>query len=152
MAIRAGAVFRYTAYLVLAAAIAAAFLVWKDNGSIQWPDPDTVRDLITKGGSAGATTAQVVAALGIVACVLCAALAPLLFAIRAEDGLTIVISIVLMIATWWLMFASRTMLDMTLAAVIYLANICLSGAVYVAHTVRRGLREQMVTSAQELRF
>ena len=68
------------------------------------------------------------AALGVV--VVCAAIAPVLFAIRSEDGLTIIVSIVLVVVTWSAVIFSGTVIDLAVASVVYLASMVLFVAVF----------------------
>jgi hypothetical protein len=82
------------------------------------------------------------AALGVV--VVCAAIAPVLFAIRSEDGLTIIVSIVLVVVTWSAVIFSRTVIDLAVASVVYLASMVLSVAVFGVNRIVAAIKGERV--------
>jgi hypothetical protein len=82
------------------------------------------------------------AALSVI--VVCAAIAPVLFAVRSGDGLTIIVSIVLVVVTWSLVYFSRTVIDLAVASIIYLASMVLSVTVFGVTRIIAALRGERV--------
>lgn len=98
------------------------------DGSIPPPDAQMFQRLSEAVGQTG----MVVVAAVIAIIFVLAALAPVVYAMRANDPLTVVISIVLVGITWTLVFVARTSIDTILAALIYLASMVLSVVVFAA--------------------
>jgi hypothetical protein len=73
--------------------------------------------------------------LAILFMIACAVLAPLIFAARSGDLLTVVVSIVLTVVALGLLATARSVVHEVLAAVVYLANIVLTATVYGAHRI-----------------
>ncbi len=71
--------------------------------------------------------------------VLLAALAPLVFAIRSGDIVTILVCAVLVTLTWIIALNSRTSIDLALAGIVYLASLTLSAVVFSAHKIGSAL-------------
>lgn len=72
--------------------------------------------------------------------VIFAALAPIIFAARSGDAFTTMVCIVLTLTTWGLVFLTRTVIDLTLAAVLYLASLTLSAVVFGASRIVDAIR------------
>ena len=94
-----------------------------------------------------ATSLMIVIAIAVP--LLLTALAPFVLAIRSEDVLTVVISIVLMIGVWLLVFTSRTSIDLCAAALIYAANMILSVGMYIAKSVAAAARKASMPAAYD---
>lgn len=110
----------------------AVYIGLIEDGSVQPPDFDA----IARGIGMGTTTAaQIAFFLAIAVMALLAILAPIIFAIRANDILTVFISLAMTGSAIVMMIMSRTVMDQISALIIYLANITLSAVVYAAHRI-----------------
>lgn len=98
----------------------------------------------TEGIMRDATSVMI--GLAIVIPVVITALAPFILAIRSEDVFTVIVSLVLVLATWGLVFSSRTSIDLCFAGLVYLASMMLSVGMYISKTVAIGLRRSAATS------
>jgi hypothetical protein len=72
--------------------------------------------------------------------VVCAAIAPILYAARSGDVLTVLVSIVLTTAAIAVFITSKSAIQEILAVLVYLANTVLSVTVYAAHRTSNGIR------------
>jgi hypothetical protein len=102
------------------------------DGTASPPDFDAIAHSIGLGTT---TAAQVALALAIAVMAIMAVLAPIIFAIRANDLPTVLISIAMTGGAITMMFVSRTVMDQISALIIYLANMTLSAVVYAAHRI-----------------
>lgn len=126
---------RLTVALLIAApfvAAAAAYAGLVYDGSL--PPPNYTEIAIAINAS-GATAAQMALVVGVAIIALLAILAPIIFAFRANDPVTILISLAMTGTAIAVFFMSRTVMDQISALIIFLANITLSGIVYAAHRI-----------------
>jgi hypothetical protein len=114
----------------LAAAAAYTGLVY--DGSLPPPDWTVARDAINASAITGG---QAILFFGLALIFLLAILAPIIFAIRANDAVTILISLAMTGGAITMLVISRTVMDQISAPIIFLANITLSGIVYAAHRI-----------------
>jgi hypothetical protein len=120
---------------VIAAPVAVALAVYiglLSDGSIPPPNFAGIANNIGLGAT---TAAQIVLVLAILAIGVMAALAPIIYAVRSGDVVTILISLVLTGGAIVMLFISRTVMDQISALIIYLANIILSAIVYAARRI-----------------
>jgi hypothetical protein len=115
-------------------ALLAAYAGLVKDGTLPPPDFEAIAHNIGLGTT---TAAQVVFILALAAIVLIAAIAPIIYAIRANDILTVLISLALTGSAIGMLILSRTVLDQISALILYLANITLSAIVYGAHKIAR---------------
>lgn len=82
---------------------------------------------------------SVAIAIGAVALVviICAGIAPIIYAMRSGDVLTVLISLAMTTAALAVFFTARSAIQEILAVLIYLANMVLSATVYAAHYLSR---------------
>lgn len=89
----------------------------------------------------GGTTTAV--ALSFVIVAFLAAIAPIVFALRSTDIITILISFVLVTVTWFIVFNSRTSIDLALAGIVYLSSMTLSSVVFAAERINPRHSQEM---------
>lgn len=115
---------------VLALAAAYAGLVY--DGTLPAPNwPGIFQAFSTNTVS----LAQVFLVVGLGIVGLLAVLAPIIFAVRASDAVTVLISLAMTGGAIAMLVMSRTVMDQISALIIFLANITLSGIVYAAHRI-----------------
>lgn len=66
-----------------------------------------------------------------------AVIAPIIFAVRSSDIITVLISIILVLVTWAIVITTNTITGYTLAGIVYLASITLSAIVFAAERIAR---------------
>jgi hypothetical protein len=76
------------------------------------------------------TTGSAIALIMVAACVLLTAVAPFIYAARSGDFFTVVVSIVALVLCFVMLFYSRTVIDMMLAAIVYFTSAFISVVVY----------------------
>jgi hypothetical protein len=76
------------------------------------------------------TTGSAIALIMVAACVLLTAVAPFIYAARSGDFFTVVVSIVALVLCFVMLFYSRTVIDMMLAAIVYFTSAFVSVVVY----------------------
>ena len=97
------------------------------TGEVSSPDVRGLAEKVAPSIASGGSIALLVA-VGI--CCLLAAVAPFIFAVRSGDPFTIVVSIVALILCFILLTASRTVIDVVLAAIVYFTSAFISVIVY----------------------
>ena len=112
--------------------IGVPYFALVSEGKIPPPDWNAIEQALNQAASAIGGSASAAALLAIAVVVVLAAIAPIIFAARSGDVVTVLVSIVLVAATWLLVFQSRTVIDMTIAAVMYLASMTLSVLVFAS--------------------
>jgi Na+/H+-dicarboxylate symporter len=138
-------VLRVAAIGVIVAAVAVyAGLVW--DGTL--PPPD-VRSLAQQVTPVAQGTLGFALGAGLVFIICCAALAPIIYAARSGDILTVLVSLVLTTAAIAALVSSRTVFDMVLGALVYLANLTLSAIVYAAHYIAQSRAGPIPVSRQD---
>jgi hypothetical protein len=110
----------------------AAYIGAVRDGSVPPPNWDEIARHIDLGTTTAAATVLVLA-LAVIG--LLAMLAPIIYAARANDPLTVFVSLAMTGTAIALMVASRTAVDQISALIIFLANITLSAVVYAAHKI-----------------
>ncbi len=110
-------------------------LVWE--GQIAPPDLQALAQTIIP-----VATGSFALAIGLVLAtiVVCAIIAPLLYAARSGDVLTVLISLVLTTAAIAIFFTAKSAIQEILAVLVYLANTVLSSVVYAAHHLTKDQR------------
>ena len=97
------------------------------TGEIPKPNIDGIFNQLapsmTTGGSA-------IVLIIVAACVLLTAVAPFIYAARSGDFFTVVVSIVSLVLCFVMLFYSRTVIDMMLAAIVYFTSAFVSVVVY----------------------
>jgi carbon starvation protein CstA len=122
------------AILILApvAALLGVYVGLVKDGSLAPPDFVAIaRD----AGFATDTVTQMVFAWIIIGSGLLAAFVPIIYALRARDPLTAVVSFVMTASALAMWLLSRTVIVQVSAVIIYIANITLSAIVYAAHKI-----------------
>lgn len=109
-----------------------AYIALVNEGTLPPPDFAAIAESVGLGTK---TAAQGIFAVIVIVVAFMAATAPILYAIRANDVVTILISFAMTGTAFALFFLSRTALDQIIALIVYLANITLSSAVYAAHKI-----------------
>ena len=102
------------------------------DGSVPPPDPSVIPRAM---GIATTTAASLILIIGVGVLGFLALLAPVIYAARAHDLLTVLISLALTGSAIALFAASHTVFDQISALILYLANVTLSAAVYIAHRI-----------------
>ena len=110
----------------------AVYVGMLHDGTASAPDVAAIIGKMTLG-TIGAVQIAVVIVVGIVA--LMAALAPIIYAIRSEDLVTVLISLAMTGTALALLFSGKTVFDQIISLMIYLANIILAAIVYAAHRI-----------------
>ncbi|MGE0522033.1 MAG: hypothetical protein AB7O60_03230 [Variibacter sp.] len=126
-----GRVFRAILLLVAVAAGAVYFGLVQD-GTLP---PLDVRAMGEALSPALSGTAAIVAGAVLVFVLVCTAIAPILYAIRSGDALTIIVSLVLTTAALAALVSSRTVFDMVISALLYMANLTLSAIVFATSRI-----------------
>jgi hypothetical protein len=111
-------------FMVTGVSLIALLLAFADYmelvkaGKVPSPVPEALQEALRGVGifGGGAILAGFWTLVGLA--VACAALAPILFAVRSNDTLTIIVSIVLVVVTWAAAVFSRTVIDLAVASVI----------------------------------
>jgi len=117
---------RFTVVALLIAVIGLyCYLIY--TGEVSPPDVRGLAEKVAPSIASGGSIALLVA-VGI--CCLLAAVAPFIFAVRSGDPFTIVVSIVALILCFILLTASRTVIDVVLAAIVYFTSAFISVIVY----------------------
>src|SRR6185437_15794039 len=93
------------------------------DGTVPPPNLDLIAEQLRLGTT---TTAQVALVLFIGATVLMAVLAPIIYALRSHDPVTVLISLAMTGGAIAILLTGRTVIDQTSALILYLANITLS--------------------------
>jgi hypothetical protein len=75
--------------------------------------------------------------IAIAAIVICAIIAPLLYAARSGDVLTVLVSLVLTLAAVVIFASAKSAIQEILGVLVYLANTVLTVTVYAAHRIAR---------------
>jgi hypothetical protein len=101
------------------------FLVY--NGDIPKPDLD---ELVNRIAPSLQTGGSAIAGLAIAICFSLTAIAPLVYAARSGDFFTVIVSLVALIVCFTLLIYSRTVIDMLLAAIVYLTSAIISVIMY----------------------
>jgi hypothetical protein len=123
--------FIVTSVLLVAAILAlGGYMELVKAGKAPAPSYDALQEAAQGLGLFGGSAILFLFWAAVTIVVICAAIAPLLFAIRSGDVLTVVVSIVLVVVTWLAVVFSRTVIDLAVASVIYLASMVLSVAVF----------------------
>jgi hypothetical protein len=125
-----------TAILILApcAAILGVYVGLVRDGTLPPPDLEAIaRD----AGFETKTLTQTIIALIIIAGGLVAAFVPMIYALRARDGLTAVVSFVMTGSALAMWLMSRTVVIQISALIIYIANITLSAIVFAAYKISK---------------
>jgi hypothetical protein len=107
-------------------------LVW--DGKIAPPDLQALAQSIIPVATGGLALAI---GLTVAVIVVCAAVAPVIYAVRSGDVLTVLVSLVLTTAAIALFFTAKSAIHEILAVLVYLANTVLSTMVYAAHRIAR---------------
>lgn len=102
------------------------------DGTVPPPDFDAIARSIGLGTT---TAAQILLALALAGIALMAAIAPIIFAIRSGDLITVFISLAMTGGAIAMLILSRTVMDQISALIIYLANTMLSAIVYAANRI-----------------
>jgi hypothetical protein len=110
----------------------AAYAGLVSEGTLPPPDFDAIARGI---GLGTATMAQIIFFAAIAAIGFMAAIAPIIYAIRANDVLTVLISLALTGSAIAIAMSSHTVFDQISALILYLANTTLSAVVYAAHKI-----------------
>jgi hypothetical protein len=111
----------------------AAYIGLVVDGTLSPPDLEGIARSI---GLGTATAVQVAVVLAIALVAAMAAIAPIIYAARANDVVTVLISLALTGSALGILVLSRTVLDQISALIIYLANMTLSAVVYAAHEIK----------------
>ncbi|MGJ4888830.1 hypothetical protein ACQR1Y_11580 [Bradyrhizobium sp. HKCCYLRH3099] len=80
---------------------------------------------------------SLIAFLAIAICSVLGAIAPLVYAVRSRDWFTVVLSIVALVLCATLLFSSRTVVDMVLAAIIYFTSAIVSVVMYSTNRITK---------------
>ncbi|HZP32699.1 MAG TPA: hypothetical protein VFB23_04975 [Candidatus Acidoferrales bacterium] len=112
----------------------AAYVGLVTDGTLPPPDLESIARRV---GLGTATAAQIALALAIIVVATMAAIAPIIYAARANDIVTVLISLALTGSALGMLVLSRTVLDQISALIIYLANLTLSAVVYAAHEITK---------------
>lgn len=119
----------------MVAAVVATLLVYLSlirDGSAVPPDINALERTIgfgTTSATAVAGTMGVVAIAGLVV------VAPIIYAVRARDILTVLVSLAITGVAAVLLIGAQSAFGQISALILYLANVTLSAAVYVAHRI-----------------
>jgi hypothetical protein len=134
---------KFTSLALLALIIGGyAFLVYR--GDVPKPDFEAALAQIAPSLSVGGLT---IVGLGIGLCVLLTALAPFIYAARSGDFFTVVVSMVALVVCFVLLAYSRTVIDMVLAAIIYLTSAFISVVMYSTNHIATVLTRDDLSSA-----
>lgn len=126
---------KFTAFvLLLALVVGYAYLV--SIGELPKPDFSGIARQVAPSIATGGGTALVLL-LGV--CGLLTALAPVVFAARSGDAFTVMISIVSLIACLAILGASRTVIDMVLAAIVYFTSAFIAVIVFAAARIEAAI-------------
>jgi hypothetical protein len=125
---------RLIAWSALAAVLAAVvvYLSLVRDGSAVPPDINALERAIGVGTT---SSTAVAGAVGFAVVVGLVVLAPIIYAVRAHDVLTILVSLALTGVAAVLLIGSHSAFGQISALILYLANLTLSAAVYVAHRI-----------------
>jgi hypothetical protein len=115
-----------------AAAAIAAYVGLVNDGTLPPPNWDAIGRIVNLSTT---TVATLILAVCVAAIGLLVLFAPVVYAIRAHDPITVLISLVMTGGAIAFLLQSRTVMDQISALIIFLANITLSGAVYAAHRI-----------------
>jgi hypothetical protein len=122
------------AVLLVPLLILPAYVGLIADGAVPPPDLEAIaKSVLPFAGGALA----VALGLGIALIVICAVTAPILFAIRSDDPLTIAISLVLTTTAIIVFSSAKSSIHDFLAVLIYLANMVLASMVYASHHLAR---------------
>lgn len=113
---------------------AAAYVGLVLDGGITPPDLQALAQSIIPVATGGFALAV---GSAIAAIVVCAIIAPILYAARSGNVLTVLISLVLTTAAIAIFFTAKSAIQEILAVLVYLANTVLSTIVYAAHRIAR---------------
>ncbi|KJC52192.1 hypothetical protein [Bradyrhizobium sp. LTSP857] len=116
--------------LLFVTAVTYAFLVY--NGDIPKPDFDAVVKLLTPSIATGGSA---IVAFAIAACFFLTAIAPFIYAARSGDFFTVIVSIVALVVCFALIAASRTVIDVVLAAIVYFTSALISVVMYSTNRI-----------------
>ncbi|MDD1534577.1 MULTISPECIES: hypothetical protein [unclassified Bradyrhizobium] len=126
---------KFTAFvLLLVLVVGYAYLV--SIGELPKPDFSAITQQIAPSIATGGGTVLVLL-LGV--CGLLTALAPVVFAARSGDAFTVMISIVSLIACLAILGASRTVIDMVLAAIVYFTSAFIAVIVFAATRIEAAI-------------
>jgi len=123
---------------VVAAALVAvtvAYFAAVQDGSLPPPDWNAILGRIQGLSSQAAGGVGAVVAIALVFVGFLAAIAPLVFAIRSGDGMTVLVCLVLVVCTWAIALNSRTSIDLALAGCIYIASMTLAAVVFAMRRI-----------------
>lgn len=143
---------RLLLFAVLTAMVAGAAAVYVGlimDGSVPPPDLQKLAGMFFNGT---ASALQMVAVVAIGAAIVMAAVAPIIYAARSHDIITVLISLAMTSAALGMVFIGKTVFDNIIALMIYIANMILAAIVYASHRIAPkddivGLKEP--TSRQE---
>jgi len=115
--------------LVMAGALYVGLV---SDGTVPPPDMQALAQAVVPVATG---TLALIVGVTVATIVCCAVVAPVLFAARSGDLLTVLISLVLTTAAIALFSSAKSAIHEILAVLVYLANTVLSVTVYAAHRI-----------------
>ncbi|MFK4530129.1 hypothetical protein ABIF90_008110 [Bradyrhizobium japonicum] len=128
---------RFTAFALLVVLV-GGYIVLVYRGDIPAPNLQALANQVAPSLSAGGS---IIVVVGIAICCVLTAIAPFIYAARSGDFFTIIVSIVSLVVCFALLTASRTVIDMVLAAIVYSTSALLSVVVYSTNRIVETIRK-----------
>lgn len=129
---------KFTSLAVIALLVGVYFYLLY-AGEIPKPDIDLISKQLAPSMTAGGSA---IALIMVTLCVLLTAVAPFIYAARSGDFFTVVVSIVALVLCFVLLFYSRTIIDMVLAAIVYFTSAFISVVVYSTSRIADALNQR----------